>query len=292
MRLSPSLAIPGLLTVLAGVAPAQDWRAEFTSTWAENLSRTSYAADRENAALSDGSIAFDWHRQLTGDWSTLVEGESGFEQVRAFPGLDSAHAGARIDLKRKFGLGPFAPVLTFSGRAARYDFHEAGRSNWKVGSSVTLGQRLTDTWRVEAGGRWDEDYAKAHPFDVRNRRLSLETTWDVRDGWQLNAGGARLWGELTANSNEDVFQHALDGSLGPVVANYYHSIPVEHSTAFDTDWVAYRIDCHADLWWLGLNIALGENTSLPLRYDAVRVVNRAHVGYNSEFWSLSIVHRF
>jgi hypothetical protein len=292
MRLFGPLLASGAAAFASVAMNAQDWRADFSSTWAENLSRTSNASDRENAALYDGSVSAEWHRQLAPDWSVLLQGETGFEQVRAFAGLDSVHAGGRVDLRRKFGLGPFAPVLTFNGGASRYDLHERGRSHWQVEGGVTLSKRLTESWRVSAGGRWDEDYARDHPFDVINHRLSLETSWDFLDGWQLGAGASRLWGELTANANEDVFQQARAGSLGPVVAAYYNTVPFEHSTAFDTDWVAYRIDCRADIWWLGLTVSLGENTSLPLRYEAVKVVNRANVGYDSEFWSLSIVRRF
>lgn len=283
-----------VLALLAGAASvgAQDWRVDATYTWAENLSRTSYAPDRENAVVLDGSVAVSGHRQLNADWSVLTDLEAGAEQVRAFPGLDSVHGGARLEFKRKFGLGPFAPTLVLGGSATRFDLHENARSHWNTEGSVTLNQRLTDTWRVAVGGRWDEDYARAHPFDVINRRLTAETWWEVREGWELDAGASRLWGQLTANANEDIFAQAMNGANGPAVAAYYQSIPVTHSTAFDTDWVAYRIDCHGDFWWLGLNVALGENTSLPLRYENAHVVNRAGVGYTSDFWSLSLVHRF
>ena len=292
MRSSRFLAALAAALLAAGAAPAQDWRTDFTATWAENLSRTSYAPDRENAAVYDGSVAAAWHQQLAPDWTAQLQAEAGFEQVRAFPGLDSGHGGARLDLRRKFGLGPFAPVLTGWAQAARYDLHERERSAWRTEAGASLSQRLTDEWRITAGGQWDEDYARGHPYDVRHRRLSLETSWDVLERCQLGAGASRLWGELTANANEDIFYQAQDGSLGPAVAAYYRSVPFEHSTAFDTDWVAYRIDCRADLWWVGATLAVGENTSLPLRFESARVVNRVDIRYKSEFWSLSVVHRF
>jgi hypothetical protein len=287
----PFLAL-GTALLLAGTGGAQDWRTEFSYTWADNLSRTSYPPDRLAATLLDGAVTADWHRQLAPDWSALVTGEAGFEQVRAFPGLDSVHLGGRVELRKKFGLGPFAPVLAFGGGAARYDLHEDGRSLWRVDAGASLSQRLTESWRIVASGSWNEDYAKAHPFDIRNLRVSLETTWDVRDGWQLGAGASHLWGELTANANTDIFQHALHGGLGPAVANYYGRVAYGPSWSFGDDWVAYRINCRANFWWLGLTISLGENTSLPLRYETVRVVNRVDVSYTSDFWSLSIVHRF
>ena len=277
---------------MAVVACAQEWRADASYTWAENLSRTSYAADRLNAAVYDGSVTAQWHRQLSGDWSAAWQAEAGVERVPAFPGLDRVHAGARFDLHRKFGLGPFAPVLTFNGGATRYELHEPGRSNWKTEAGVNLSQRLTETWRASAGGSWEEDYARDKPFDIRNRRVTVETTWDLTDHVQLSGGASRLWGELTANANQDIYARSLAGGFGPIVRDYYNTLPYEHSTAYGDDWVAYRIGGRADIWWLGATIALGENTSLPLRHESVKVINRANVSYRSEFWSLSIVHRF
>ena len=129
-------------------------------------------------------------------------------------------------------------------------------------------------------------------FSLDTKESSLETAWEVVNGWELSAGGSRLWGQLTANANQDIFQQALEGGFGPAVASYYNSVAYAHSWSYGDDWVAYRIDCRADMWWLGLGVALGDNTSLPLRYEAVKVINRANVAYKSDFWSLSIVHRF
>ena len=285
------------LTVSAGIfllagAHAQEWRADASYTWANNLSRTSYAADRLNAAVYAGAVTAQWHRQLTGDWSAAWAAEAGIERVPTFAGLDRVHAGAWFDLHRKFGLGPFAPVLSFNAGATRHELHEHGRSHWKTEAGVNLSQRLTETWRVSAGGSWEEDYARDKPFDIVNRRATVETTWDLTDRIQLSAGASRLWGELTANANQDIWWQALAGGFGPAVGKYYNTVPYEQSSAFGDDWIAYRIDCRADLGWLGATIALGEHTSLPLRYESVKVVNRVNVAYRSEFWSLSLVHRF
>ncbi|HEY4300355.1 MAG TPA: hypothetical protein VGM73_05750 [Candidatus Didemnitutus sp.] len=283
-----------LATIALAVAalPAQEWRLDTTYTWETNLSRTSNAPDWENGALYDATLTGAWHRQLAPDWLATGQIEAGAEQVRPFPGLDNESVAAEFDLRRKFGLGPFAPTLTFMGRVGYLDFHEDDRSHENLQTGLTLAKRLTETWRLSASGTWNEDRASVDPFSIRNQRLTIETDWEVIEGWQLTGGASRLWGQLTANANEDVFAQAQTGSLGPAAAAYYRSVAFEHSTAFDTDWVAYRIDCRADLWWAGITIALGEHTSLPLRYESANVTNRAQVSYRSELWSLSVVHRF
>jgi len=292
MRLPRLVSGLGAALAVVGAVSAQEWRTAFSATWAENLSRTSFAPDRQNAAVYDGAVDAVWHRQLAPNWLAQLQGEAGFEQVPVFPGLDGIHLGARLDVRRKFGLGPFAPALDVWGQAARYDLHERDRSAWRVDGGLSLSQRLTETWRASVSGQWNEDYARGHIFDIVNRRISLETTWQALERIQLSAGASRLWGQLTANANEFVYYSALGGGFGPKVAHYYGTIPWAESTAFGDDWVAYRIDCRADLCWLGASIALGENTSLSPRYESARVVNRADVTYRSAFWSLSLVHRF
>jgi hypothetical protein len=272
--------------------PAQDWRVDATYTWANNLSRTSNTPDWENGSLYDVTVSGAWHRQLAPDWLATGTVEIGAEQVRPFPGLDQQSVAVEFDFRRKFGLGPFAPTVTFMGRAGYLDFHDSDRSHENLQAGLILGKRLTESWRVSASGTWNEDRASVDPYSIRNQRISVETNWEILDGCELNAGASRLWGQLTANANEDVFAEAQMGSLGAAAADYYRTLAFEHSTAFDTDWVAYRIDCRADLWWAGVTIALGNNTSFPLRYESALVTNRAQISYRSDFWSLSVVHRF
>jgi hypothetical protein len=114
----------------------------------------------------------------------------------------------------------------------------------------------------------------------------------VTDRWQLSGGAARLEGEITANAANAVYMAALSGNFGPAIQSYYRSIPWHVTGTFGPGWIAYRVEAKADLWWLGVTPALGEHTSLPLRYEHVEVVNRVGVAYVSEFWSLGLVHRF
>jgi hypothetical protein len=76
------------------------------------------------------------------------------------------------------------------------------------------------------------------------------------------------------------------------VQNYYTHTPWEVTNTFGPGWVAYRVDCRADFWWAQIAARLGEHTSVPLRYESAKVVNRVGVRYDSAFWSLGVLHRF
>ena len=87
-------------------------------------------------------------------------------------------------------------------------------------------------------------------------------------------------------------QVGVAGAFGPTIQSYYASIPWHVTNTYGAGWVAYRVDARADQWWIGLAPAIGDNSSLPLRYERTEVTNRVGVRYVSEIWSLAFVHRF
>jgi hypothetical protein len=295
MSLLRPLLVLGLASFVAvGSSRAQllDYSATARATSAQNLSRTSNVPDQKDAMVYDGSVTGQWHRQIARNLTFVAEGEVGGEWVPKFDGLDTYQFGGQLALSYKFGLGSLAPVFRTGIEAMRYEVREDARSGWKTAVTASLSKRFTETWRASINGEWLDYAAQGHPFDVRNHRIGIDTTWDVTDIWQVNAGYSRLSGQLTANADGDAWERATSGALGAAVADYYESIPSAPSTVFGDDWIAYRIDCDADIWWLEISAALGPNTSLPLRYEAVKVSSHVGIGYDSEFWSLSIVHRF
>ena len=281
-----------LAQLCAPSLPALEFRAEIDASWVKNLSRTSFAPSRKSAAAYAATITALQARPLTREWQLFLSGEAGANWVPKFTGLDSLHGGLHAQLRRKFGLGPLAPVLDFHGGLTGCAVREGGRSGWQAGAGLTLSRRLTEFWRVAAGGEWEKYFASHQAFEVDHRSLSLESTWDLSERWQLGLGARRLWGQLTANARYDIYDTALDGGFGPAIANYYNRIPWEISNTFGPGWVAYRIDCDADFWWVQLTVTLGPNTSLPLRYETVKVINRVGVRYDTDLWSLGLVHRF
>lgn len=201
-------------------------------------------------------------------------------------------AEATAALRRKFGLGPLAPALRAHCGIAFADFREKGRTATEITAGVELAKRFTDTLQASVGAEWLEADARHRPFDVRNHRISADASWDLSERWRLGLGGGRTWGEVTANANPVRWSGATGGALGTGIASYYNSLAWEVSDTFGQNWVAYKIDGHGDFWSAMLSPALGDATSIPLRYEHVRWVNGAGIAYVSAFWSVSIVHRF
>lgn len=270
----------------------QNLRSTASVTWAENLSRTSAIPNQKSARVFAATVTGGHEQQLSSGWLLQTDAELGGKWVPQFDALDTFTAGAEASLRYKFGLGPLAPTLAFNAALTGAATRERGRSGWQADAGMRLAKRFTENWRVAAGFDWEEFFARRKPFDITNHRAVLETTWDITDRWQVNLGGSRLWGQLTANAAPGVWAQAIGGGLGPVIFNTYNRLAWEATDTYGPGWVAYRINCHADSWWIELAPALTEKTSLALRYEFVKVINEIDIRYDAAFWSLSVAHQF
>lgn len=286
--------LPGLLLacLAAAALPAAEYRMQAATAWVDNLSRTSAAAFQRDAAVLALDAAVVESRQLARDWTVVAALEAGREQVPDFRGLDRTALGARATLRRKFGLGPFAPVLEAGLAVARHDFREDGRSGWRQEGGLALAKRLDESWRVAASATWDSVAARGAPFDTHGLRLAVDASWDLADRWRLAAGAARYDGQIVANAAGTVWATALADGFGPRIGSYYRSTPWEITGTFGPGWVAYRVDADADFLWAEASFLLGDRTRATLRVETVRVVNVVDVRYDTEIWSLALAHRF
>lgn len=294
MRLTPPLFTLALATILVAAVPARahDFRLGATVTYAENFSRTSFTPTAQDATVFDVDGAFLHAKQLAANWTLIAALEGNAETVSRFNPLNRLSLGGRATVRHKFGLGPMVPVLDAGAALTSVNFRESGRSGWREEAFASVSQRLTETWRVVASASWETFTASHAPFDTHARRLGLETYYDVTRTWQLGAGASRLDGQLVANAAWSVWGQAISGGFGPTVQRYYTSIPWETTGTFGPGWVAYRVDCRADFWWTQITARLSEHTSVPLRYESAKVVNRIGIRYDSAFWSLGVLHRF
>jgi hypothetical protein len=291
MRRRHAIPLLAALACAAGLRAAE-YRLQAATAWVDNLSRTSAAAFQRDAAVLSLDAAAVQARQFARDWTAVAALEAGREQVPDFRALDRTALGARASVRRKFGLGPLAPVLEAGFAVARHDFREEGRSAWRQEGGLALAKRLNESWRLAASATWDSVAARRAPFDTHGLRLAIDATWDVAERWRLAAGAARYDGQVVANAAGPVWAAALADGFGPRIGAYYRSTPWETTGTFGPGWVAYRVDADANFLWTEASFLLGDRTRAVLRLETVRVVNVVDVRYDTEIWSLALAHRF
>ncbi len=263
-----------------------------STQWTENISRTSFEPTRQNAASYDLSLSAVVPRQLAPDWLLTVGATADYVGVPKFSLTDNFNIGPQAGLQRKFGLGPLAPVLQFSTaytyKAARYAPDRGGT----LEANLRLSKRLSSAVKVGISGQWMKHSAESHLFDIQQRTISADISWDIDEHWRLSGSAGRLQGTLVANAADWVYYGVLGGSLGPVVAKYYDEIPWETTGLYGPDWISYTVGAHADLWSVALAYAATDRTTLELRDSSVFVVNDVGIRYPTNTVGLCLIHRF
>jgi hypothetical protein len=281
-----------LVLVAATPARAVNLRMEASTTWAENIGRSTAGADMRNAQRYEARASLSLFREWVPGFSLRGEFSAGLETVRGYALLGQFTAGPNVQFRRKFGLGAFAPSVElnsgFTSRSARYD----GNDGWTATAGLRVAKRLTSAWRFAAVADWQQDYARESIFDTRHHRVFGTVTWDIDDRWQLSYGNGRLWGDFTANASAAVWPKALAGALGTHISEYYQTVSWRPTGIMGPNWVTYRVTGHVDFWWLELTPALGRNTSLPLRYENRFSLNKVGIKYRQELWSIGLLQRF
>jgi hypothetical protein len=292
----PTRAAASFLAILAALAGspafAASLRMEAVTTWAENISRAASPANWIDALRQEAHVTASHLQPLATGLSLLAEGDAGFEAVPRYQLNTMFAAGATVQLRKKFGLGAFAPVLAAEVGLRRREARLAADASWSATGALRFSQRFTDQWRASLAGDWRQHYASHSTFDIRHHRLIGSVTWDLTDRWQLTYGRGSLWGDFVANASSAVWSRALAGLISPAIGAYYNTVSWEVTDAYGPGWVSYRVTGRSDFWWLELAPALGRNTSLPLRYESTFTKNLVGVTYRQDLWTLGVLHRF
>lgn len=266
--------------------------ASVSTTWVDNISRTSHEPTRKDAELHEFAVGVSRHRQLAGSWLLNLDADAAYTSEPDFNLNSHLKLGPRLGLQHKFGLGPLAPVLLLDTALTYKSSRLSADTGWTAEAGLRWSKRLTPEFKVSASGRWLEHYANSATFDLTQRSLSLEAVWDLNEHWRLSGTAGRLRGHVVAHAAGAVWTQAITGGLGATVFNYYTTVPWEVTHAYGPNWVSYNVDATVDLWSVTLSRSLTEHTTLELRASGAYVVNKIDIRYPTDSWGLGLIHRF
>ncbi len=298
---SGSLLAAALLALVASsagaaaeaFAAAPDYSARATYRWTENISRASGPGDFRDTGEYELSATASFKRQLTPRVFANLDFTLTGTTSPEYELLDRIEFGPRLTLKRKFGLGPYAPTLsaaaTLTGRYAALHAQDG------IGArgSLTFAKRF-DSWiAASVSGEWAGHVAERSAFSVAHWAADASLILDPHPRLRFTTGVSRLEGTLTVSASRNRFVNgALAGALGPKVASYFARIPKADTNIFSPAWVSYRLEGYVDSWWFDLSPALTEHTSLSLRYERNHAESIVQTEYSQDILSVSINHAF
>lgn len=288
---APLLAL-ACATASVFAAPAIDYTAGATYLWTENIGRASGRTDFRDTSSIRVDLSAAAGRQIAPGLSGTLSLEGSALTVPDYDEADEASFGPRATLRKKFGLGPDAPVLAFETAALGKVARVSENDGVTLQSALTLSKRFGSVFSARIRGEWHEHVADGRAFDVHHRGIDARLTADLSDRLRFNVGGGRLEGNFTAGASAARFAGALGGSLGPAVASYYAVAPRSVTDVYGPGWIAYRVRGEVDYFYMEFSPAITDSLSLSVRYERNHAENVVNVGYRQDIFSVGVIYGF
>lgn len=261
------------------IISAQHWSPEINAglIYGNNVSNSIRAEKTDSAGVL--AVQASQLRILDRHWQGSLTLAARTEAWREFSGLNLSQVQTELGLRRKFGLGPYAPRLDFrlSG------FHQiAETAEWSgngFDASVSLQKRFTPQWFGSLTTDLKRFDARRAVYAHTSGSLTLAFDYDLTPDWRISTGLRYATGDQLSWCRESFPEFANKG-------------PQWRDGIFGGDWFPYQSEGHRRGINLGLSRAWGSRSAITASYDASESrASKGHV-YRNQIVSLSFSHAF
>jgi hypothetical protein len=281
------LAVFALLGAAPALADGPYFTAALAETWQSNVNNAPPPDVTRSAWTSQVAGQAQWLTSL--DFGTLLTAglKATADDCTTFHGLDSAGLDGSIALRRKFGLGAFAPYVSLGAEGAVSAFDDSERSFGSVALALNAGKRLTDFLQVEASAHAGWLDARSQVFSGSWVDAGLSLNWDVTETWRLKLLGGWRNGDI-------VTTYAAYGSPGAWLPDdpgaYAYAKPWKYVGTYGAPYLAYRLRGRTLSGGVALAPALSAATTLQVQF--LRCETQGYDLYFNNVVTASITHVF
>jgi hypothetical protein len=197
-------------------------------------------------------------------YSVTVAGDLGGESYHRIDGLSNAYVDGAVSLRRRWGLGAFAPWARLSVQAARTDYRDDYRNGWLTRVSFAAGQRIDDRWDVHAEYAWERRTAATQPQEV----AGISGDAFSQSSNNLSTGVEYTWMENTYLTFGLVGRH---GDVVSTTLDHYDQLSASRAIAADPAFgpIAYAYKLTATTWGFdaGIKFAPLSHAMLGLEFQ-------------------------
>lgn len=270
-----------LLTLPAVPSHAAGWlaTASTTATWDSNATRADHAGDRIAALDVLADVAATRRLSITRDDGLLVRLHVAGDAWPRYPTLSTAAVGAGLEWQRKFGLGPFAPLLRVGVAADAIAGRDHDRNGGNYVGTLALQKRATDLTTFEAAETLTRRDERIPVYDWNAAETSVAVRHSI--GARTQVSLAAFW------RHGGVLSYAT-----PPRPDLIALAPVrELEDTFGRPLVAYAIVARSLGARVGAAWAMNDAASVTLGYE-YRDTRRAALRYVNQLVSASIALQF
>lgn len=292
MRLTRSIlralaALP-LIAVAQAFADGPYLSASASGTWQDNVTNATAGDGVLGAFTLESRGDLMWLRAL--DFSTiLTTGVSGTADLcTTFSGLDFISAGPRMEIRHKFGLGPFVPVVSIGLEADGVAYSDSGRSNVDGAVVARFSQRFDEALQLVVDAKVCSTEANHEVYSGGYSSLAATLNWDLDETWRLNVTGGLRDGDIVAEYAAE--KVPIYGWVPIDEGGYAYTGARQLVRTFSEPFIAYRANAPTVSWGAGVSPAIGPHTSIVIQYTRCRT--SAYDTYVNDLVSVGVVHHF
>lgn len=291
------------LLICPGLAAAQsnlDWQLSVTAGEESNVTRGIDDFHEREATFGQLNLGIANRYQLGLHDALQLGANVIVTRFNELTGFDSEELIVTAGYSRKFGLGPYAPVLAVKGNIGQSNSQGEARDVWRHGLSAEFSQRYANGWSWR--GSLDGQFLRSSSLpdqpilDTFGYDPELTLPFELFEYDSVSAGfavdyefvnGWLLWGD---------YRRVLGGTVAstttPDLDVYKISRSFYTDPAFDSGWFAYGLEANTNQWQLGLSVPLLQDTSLDLGYSYMDIQAPEGRQYRNTIYAATFVHSF
>jgi len=201
---------------------------------------------------------------LDESYSVTVGGDLSGESYHRLTGLNNASLDGVLMLKKKWGLGAFAPWARAGVSVARSSYDDSYRNAWIYRATLAAGRRIDERWNL-----WAE-----YAYERLAARARMEEVFGL-SGDAYSQNSHNVGANLQYSLNESTFLAlGLLARHGDVVSTtqpglkiYTASLALAEDPAFGPEEYAYRITGTTYGFRVGINYSLTQHSLLGCGFE-------------------------
>jgi long-subunit fatty acid transport protein len=172
------------------------------------------------------------------DYTVTVGGDLGGESFHALDGLSNASMEGVFALRKKWGLGAFAPWARIGASAGRTDYHDGYRNAWIYRATLASGRRIDARWNLWADYAYEQRAANSQEevapglsgdaFSQNSHSLAVNLEYALRESIVLSLRVSGRHGDVVSTTE-------------PNSKAYYSAKALAEDPAFGDEDYAYRL---------------------------------------------------
>ena len=244
----------------------------------DNNTSNSIRSQKPDAARA-GEVSLHSLRVINRDWQGNLGANATTTAWRQWDGLDLSTVNVTAGLRRKFGLGPYAPRLDLSFSPGYRFAATAERAAATLNTHLGLSRRLTPALTLNAAADLDRIQADRAIFATTSHTFTGGATYDFNETWRATVSARTRYGDLVSWCRNQWPEFVgttqwLDGIFGE-------------------DWFPYQTLSRSNSVHLSPARAIGRDSTLALSADFTRSATpKGKNAYFNEIFGLQFMHAF